>query len=60
MKHAVTMIAPLGPYLFRTHIVAGVAAMNANRNPVLSQLIAPSETWKYCDEVLETGEKESH
>ena len=60
MKHAVTMMAALGPRLFNVHTVAGVAITNAKRNPVLSQLIAPWETPKYSDEVLETGEKESH
>jgi hypothetical protein len=38
----------------------GLIATNANKNPVLSQLIAVSETPKYCDEVVETAEKVSH
>ena len=38
----------------------GLTTTNANRNAVLSQLIAPSETPKYAAASVETAEKVSH
>jgi hypothetical protein len=38
----------------------GLAAQNAKRKPVLIQLIAPSETLKYSDAVVDTAENVSH
>lgn len=38
----------------------GEAMTKANRKPVLSQLIALSDTWKKWDAVLDTAEKVNH
>lgn len=38
----------------------GEMTINANRNPVLSQLIAVSETLKYSAAVAETGANVNH
>lgn len=54
------MMAGLGPPVWRTYMVKGVATQKAKRKPVLSQLIAVMEVSKYSAEVVETGAKESH
>jgi len=38
----------------------GQTTTNANKNPVLNQLIAPSLTPKYCDAVVDIAEKVNH
>lgn len=40
---------------FSIQTATGLATTKAKRKPVLSQLMAPSETWKYCADVLDTG-----
>ena len=41
-------------------VTYGLTAQNANRKPVLSQLIALSLTPKNCEDVFDTAVKESH
>lgn len=53
------MMAGRGPRC-RRYTVAGVAATKANRKPVESQLIALSDTLKYCADDVDTAEKVSH
>ena len=38
----------------------GTAARNEKRKAVLNQLMAVSDTWKYCAASMETGEKVNH
>jgi len=49
-------IEVLGP-LCKAHMVNGDAMTNAKRKPVLSQLMALSDTLKNCEAVLDTAEK---
>lgn len=44
----------------RVAITYGLATQNAKRYPVLNQLMALSETWKYSAAVVEIDEKVSH
>jgi hypothetical protein len=48
------------PILLVRACTYGLAAQKAKRNPVLSQLMALSETSKYSAEVVEMEEKVSH
>jgi hypothetical protein len=57
---AVVMMAGLGPPLLRVRMTTGLATQKAKRKPVLIQLMALSETRKYCDAVVDIEEKVSH